>query len=47
MVHRAGQRSIRNHPEIALPPLPDLIAVIEDWLLAVRGARSSAVKASP
>ena len=29
LVHRAGQRSIRNHPEIALPPLPELIAVVE------------------
>ena len=29
LVHRAGQRSIRNLPEIALPPLPELIAVVE------------------
>ena len=29
LVHRAGQRSIRNFPEIALPPLPELIAVVE------------------
>jgi uncharacterized NAD-dependent epimerase/dehydratase family protein len=29
LVHRAGQRSIRNFPEIALPPLPELITVVE------------------
>jgi uncharacterized NAD-dependent epimerase/dehydratase family protein len=29
MVHRAGQRSIRNQPHVPLPPLPQLIATVE------------------
>jgi uncharacterized NAD-dependent epimerase/dehydratase family protein len=29
LVHRAGQTTIRNAPHIPLPPLPELIAVVE------------------
>jgi len=29
LVHRAGQTAIRNAPQILLPPLPELIAVLE------------------
>ncbi|MFN7228491.1 MAG: DUF1611 domain-containing protein [Synechococcaceae cyanobacterium] len=29
MVHRAGQRTIRNQPHVAVPPLHELIAVVE------------------
>ena len=29
LVHRAGQRQIKGLPELAIPPLPDLIAALE------------------
>ena len=29
LVHRAGQETIRNHPQIPLPPLTELIATVE------------------
>ncbi|MEI6031959.1 MAG: DUF1611 domain-containing protein [Synechococcaceae cyanobacterium ELA739] len=29
LVHRAGQETIRNHPQIPLPPLAELIATLE------------------
>ncbi|MEB3352333.1 MAG: DUF1611 domain-containing protein [Cyanobacteriota bacterium] len=29
MVHRAGQRTIRNQPHVAVPPLAELIAAVE------------------
>lgn len=29
LVHRAGQTHIRNHPEVAIPPLPEVIRLYE------------------
>jgi uncharacterized NAD-dependent epimerase/dehydratase family protein len=38
LVHRAGQRSIRNQPHIPLPPLPQLIATLEAMAVLARPA---------
>lgn len=38
LVHRAGQRAIRNLPQIPLPPLPQLIAVLEAMAALARPA---------
>ncbi|MFM7085590.1 MAG: DUF1611 domain-containing protein [Cyanobium sp.] len=42
LVHRAGQRTIRNHPGVALPPLEVLIHTIETLASLGRPADSTA-----
>lgn len=41
LVHRAGQTAVRNAPHIPLPPLPELIAVVE--ALAALGRPNPAI----
>lgn len=43
LVHRAGQTSIRNHAEVAIPPLHDVIEVVEG--LAALGRLAGAAPA--
>lgn len=38
LVHRAGQTTIRNQPHIPLPPLPELIAILEAMARLARPA---------
>jgi uncharacterized NAD-dependent epimerase/dehydratase family protein len=47
LVHRAGQATIRNLPQVPLPPLPQLIAVCEAMaaLALPVGARPARVRA--
>jgi uncharacterized NAD-dependent epimerase/dehydratase family protein len=42
LVHRAGQTSIRNFPEVPIPPLPEVIQVCES--LAAAGGSFTAAK---
>ena len=43
LVHKAGAESIRNYPDLAIPPLPDLIAAYETVAAPVRPARVAAI----
>jgi uncharacterized NAD-dependent epimerase/dehydratase family protein len=43
LVHKAGARSIRNYPDLPLPPLPELIAAYELVTARVRPARVTAI----
>jgi uncharacterized NAD-dependent epimerase/dehydratase family protein len=43
LVHKAGARSIRNYPDLPIPPLPELIAAYEAVTAPVRPARVVAV----
>ena len=42
LVHRAGQTVVRNAPHVALPPLPELIAVVEGLAALARPDRTMA-----
>jgi uncharacterized NAD-dependent epimerase/dehydratase family protein len=43
LVHKAGSTAIRNYPELAIPPLPELIAAYEAIARRVRPARVAAI----
>jgi uncharacterized NAD-dependent epimerase/dehydratase family protein len=40
LVHRAGQATVRNAPHVPLPPLPELIAVVEGLAALARPDRT-------
>ncbi|MEB3194436.1 MAG: DUF1611 domain-containing protein [Cyanobacteriota bacterium] len=40
LVHRAGQAAVRNAPHVPLPPLPELIAVVEGLAALARPNRT-------
>ena len=42
-MHKAGARSIRNYPELSIPPLADLIAAYELATSHVRPASVAAI----
>ncbi len=43
LVHKAGATSLRNYPDLAIPPLPELIAAYEAIAAPVRPARVAAI----
>jgi uncharacterized NAD-dependent epimerase/dehydratase family protein len=43
LVHKAGAASLRNYPDLPIPPLPDLISAYETLASRVRPARVAAV----
>jgi uncharacterized NAD-dependent epimerase/dehydratase family protein len=43
LVHRAGSGSIRNYPELPIPPLPELVSAYERVCAPVRPARVAAI----
>jgi uncharacterized NAD-dependent epimerase/dehydratase family protein len=43
VVHKAGARSVRNYPDLPLPPLPELIAAYELVTARVRPAKVTAI----
>jgi uncharacterized NAD-dependent epimerase/dehydratase family protein len=43
LVHKAGATALRNYPDLAIPPLPELIAAYEDAARPVRPTRVAAV----
>lgn len=47
LVHRAGQTRIRNHPQILLPPLVELIATLEALAALARPQATSALLGAP
>ena len=42
LVHRAGQAAVRNAPHVPLPPLPEVIAVVEGLAALARPDRTTA-----
>jgi uncharacterized NAD-dependent epimerase/dehydratase family protein len=43
LVHKAGAGTIRNYPELAIPPLPELVAAYEGVARRVRPTRVAAI----
>jgi D-glutamate N-acetyltransferase len=43
LVHKAGAAAIRNYPDLAIPPLPELVAAYEGVARRVRPARVAAI----
>jgi uncharacterized NAD-dependent epimerase/dehydratase family protein len=43
LVHKAGSSAIRNYPDLAIPPLPELISAYEAVAAPVRPARVAAL----
>jgi uncharacterized NAD-dependent epimerase/dehydratase family protein len=43
LVHKAGSSAIRNYPDLAIPPLPELILAYEAVAAPVRPARVAAL----
>jgi uncharacterized NAD-dependent epimerase/dehydratase family protein len=43
LVHKAGAASIRNYPDLPIPPLPELVAAYEGVARRVRPARVAAI----
>ena len=43
LVHKAGASSIRNYPDLPIPPLPELIAAYELVTARVRPAKVTAI----
>jgi uncharacterized NAD-dependent epimerase/dehydratase family protein len=43
LVHKAGATTLRNYPELPIPPLPELIAAYETVASRVRPARVAAI----